>query len=98
MSEKLRLTIIAMLASDQSTPYRVFLGLHDVFHYRKSHIPLHTGCFMTLTSRLAGYGIILHVCRHVENPRTMDMEISKCWRQEQGFQHIQNNITDSLTS
>jgi len=62
LPKTLRLTLIVMLASDQGAPYCVFLGLHDVFHYRKSHIPLHTGCFMTLTSRLAGYGIILHVC------------------------------------
>jgi len=57
-----------MLASDQSAPYRMFLGLHDVLHNRKSHNSLHTGCFVALTTPFAGHGIILHVCRPRNTP------------------------------
>ena len=32
-----------------------------------------------------------------EYPQSMNVEIQKCWRQEHDFQHIKNNITDSLT-
>ena len=64
---ELRLTTTACLGRDQGPPYRMFLGLHDVFHYRKSFTPLSTAYYATLTFQSAGHGIILHV-RYAKPP------------------------------
>jgi len=35
--KKVKLIFTPLLASDQSAPYSMFLGLHDVLHDRKCH-------------------------------------------------------------
>ena len=64
---QLRLTITVCLGRDQGPPYRMFLGLHDVFHHRKSSTSSSTAYDVTLTSHSAGHGIILHV-RYAKPP------------------------------
>jgi hypothetical protein len=61
-------------ASDEGTPDGVFLGVHDVFHYRKS-CSARVGQTM-LTWHPTGHGILLHVLeRQLRRPALLQREI-----------------------
>lgn len=50
-----------MTDSNKSAPDGVFLGFHDVFHYRKSYSLCNRVDQPVLKLHLTGHGILLHV-------------------------------------
>jgi hypothetical protein len=49
------------LASDESSPNSLLLGVHDVFHHRKTYSTDHRVDRGVLTLHPTGHGILLHV-------------------------------------